>query len=82
MSAIEWKLPSSPTGADASRHPSAEPRESIVLRTHLPPEGVTTWYTVTPHEGHEIISLQQVRLNTWQVTKSNEHESPRRRVAS
>jgi hypothetical protein len=33
MSAIERKLPSSPTGADASRHPSAEPRESIVLRT-------------------------------------------------
>jgi hypothetical protein len=31
---------------------------------HLHPENVTIWYTVTPHEGQEIISIQHVRLDT------------------
>ncbi len=28
----------------------------------LPSDGVAIWYTVTPHEGNDIISIQQVRL--------------------
>jgi hypothetical protein len=31
---------------------------------HLPSDGVTIWYTVTVHEGQEIISVQRVRLDT------------------
>lgn len=31
---------------------------------HLPSDGVTIWYTVTPHEGQEIISIQHVRVDT------------------
>jgi hypothetical protein len=27
----------------------------------LPTDGVAVWYTITPHEGNEIISIQQVR---------------------
>jgi hypothetical protein len=30
----------------------------------LPSDGVTIWYTVTVHEGHEIVSIQFVRLDT------------------
>jgi hypothetical protein len=32
------------------------------LRLHS--ENVTIWYTVTPHEGQEVISIQHVRLDT------------------
>jgi hypothetical protein len=31
---------------------------------HLPAEGVTIWYTLTEHEGKEIISVQHVSLDT------------------
>jgi hypothetical protein len=31
---------------------------------HLPSDGVTIWYTVTLHEGQEIISIQHIRLDT------------------
>lgn len=31
---------------------------------HLPSDGVTIWYTVTPHQGQEIISIQHLRLDT------------------
>jgi len=31
---------------------------------HLPADGVTIWYVVTPYQGQEIISIQLVRLNT------------------
>ncbi len=31
---------------------------------HLPADGVTIWYTVTEHEGKEIISVQLVRLDS------------------
>jgi hypothetical protein len=33
-------------------------------RLHLPADGVTIWYVVTPHEGSEIISIQHVRVDT------------------
>ncbi len=31
---------------------------------HLPADHVTIWYTVSEHEGREIISIQLVRLDT------------------
>ncbi|MBO0819810.1 MAG: hypothetical protein J2P26_03050 [Nocardiopsaceae bacterium] len=31
---------------------------------YLPSDGVTIWYTVTPHEGKEFISLQHVKADT------------------
>jgi hypothetical protein len=31
---------------------------------HLPADNVTIWYTVTPYQGQEIISIQHVRLDT------------------
>lgn len=31
---------------------------------HLPADGVTIWYMVTPHDGNEVISIQHVRADT------------------
>jgi hypothetical protein len=31
---------------------------------HLPADGVTIWYTVTPYQGQEIISIQYVKADT------------------
>ena len=31
---------------------------------HLPADGVTIWYVVAPHEGREVITVQQVRVDT------------------
>ena len=31
---------------------------------HMPSDGVTLWYTVTPHEGKEFISLQHIKADT------------------
>jgi len=31
---------------------------------HLPWDGVTIWYTVTPFDGQEIISVQLVKADT------------------
>jgi hypothetical protein len=31
---------------------------------HLPADGVTIWYMVTPHDGNEVISIQYVRADT------------------
>jgi hypothetical protein len=31
---------------------------------HLPSDGVTIWYTITPYESQEVISVQRVRLDT------------------
>lgn len=31
---------------------------------HLPADGVTIWYRVTPHDGNEVISIQCVRADT------------------
>lgn len=31
---------------------------------HLPSDGVTIWYTVTPHGGQEIINVQHVHVDT------------------
>ena len=31
---------------------------------HLPADGVTIWYVMTPHEGREVISVQEVRVDS------------------
>ena len=31
---------------------------------HLPADGVTIWYEVTPHEGQEVTTVQHVRVDT------------------
>jgi hypothetical protein len=50
-----------PTLADP--FPGDEPLPGA-YELHLPSDGVTIWYTVTPHEGQEVISIQHVRLDT------------------
>jgi hypothetical protein len=35
-----------------------------VIALHLPSDGVTIWYVLAPYQGHEIISIQFVRLDT------------------
>ena len=50
-----------PTLADP--FPSDDPLPGA-YELHLPSDGVTIWYTVTPYEGQEIISIQHVRLDT------------------
>ena len=50
-----------PTLADP--FPSDDPLPGA-YELHLPADGVTIWYTVTTHEGKEIISVQHVSLDT------------------
>ena len=50
-----------PTLADP--FPSDEPLPGA-YELHLPGDNVTIWYTVTAHEGQEIISVQHVSLDT------------------
>ena len=33
-------------------------------RLHLPSDGVSNWYTVTPYEGQEVITIQYVKADT------------------
>jgi hypothetical protein len=42
------------------------PRQSLpgAYELHLPADDVTIWYTVTEHEGQEVISVQHVSLDT------------------
>lgn len=47
-----------PTLADP--FPSDDPLPGA-YELHLPSHDVTIWYTVTPHEGQEVISIQHVR---------------------
>jgi hypothetical protein len=50
-----------PTLADP--FPSEDPLPGA-YELHLPAEDVTIWYTVTVHEGQEVISVQHVSLDT------------------
>ena len=50
-----------PTLADP--FPSDDPLPSA-YELHLPADDVTIWYTVTEHEGQEVISVQHVSLDT------------------
>jgi hypothetical protein len=58
-------LPSARRAGPDSRGPF--PREdplSGAYELHLPADDVTIWYTVTEHDGQEVISVQHVRLDT------------------
>jgi hypothetical protein len=35
-----------------------------VYELRLPADGVTIWYTVTPYDGSEVITVQQVHVGT------------------
>jgi hypothetical protein len=56
--------PAGRAGAHAGgRFPGDDPLPGA-YELHLPAEGVTIWYTVTEHDGKEIISVQHVSLDT------------------
>ncbi len=58
-----FHLLDAPVPTLADRFPEDDPLPGAYeLRLHS--ENVTIWYTVTPHEGQEIISVQHVRLDT------------------
>ena len=50
-----------PTLADP--FPSNDPLPGA-YELHVPADNVTIWYTVTVHEGQEVISIQHVSLDT------------------
>jgi hypothetical protein len=50
-----------PTLADP--FPQGDPLPGA-YQLHLPSDGVTIWYSVTPYEGQEIISIWHVKLDT------------------
>ncbi|MGH3169795.1 MAG: hypothetical protein ACRDN0_28440 [Trebonia sp.] len=52
-----------PVRALADPFPAEDPLPGA-YELHLPSDSVTIWYMVTPHEGEEIISIQQVQLDT------------------
>jgi hypothetical protein len=58
-----FHLPEEPVPALADPFPADDPLPGA-YELHLPADGVTIWYVVTPHEGHEVITVQQVRVDT------------------
>ena len=50
-----------PTLADPIPHDDPLPG---AYELHMPADNVTIWYTVSDHEGQEIISVQHVSLDT------------------
>jgi uncharacterized protein YqjF (DUF2071 family) len=50
-----------PTLADPCPHDHPLPG---AYELHLRADDVTVWYTVTEHEGQEVISVQHVRIDT------------------
>jgi len=50
-----------PTLADPFPHDDPLPG---AYELHMPADNVTIWYTVSDHEGQEIISVQHVSLDT------------------
>jgi hypothetical protein len=52
-----------PVPALADPFPGDDPLPGA-YEPHLPANGVTIWYTLTVHEGQEIISVQRVRIDT------------------
>lgn len=51
------------SAASSSPRPGDDPLPGA-YELHLPADHVTIWYTVSMREGHEIISIQLVRLDT------------------
>jgi hypothetical protein len=58
-----FHLLSEPVPTLADLFPSEDPLPGA-YELHLPADGVTIWYTVSAHEGHEVISVQHVGLDT------------------
>ena len=58
-----FQLLEEPVPALADPFPAEDPLPGA-CELHLPVDGVTIWYTVTSHEGGEIISIQHVSLDT------------------
>jgi hypothetical protein len=56
--------PARRAGPDACRPVPGDDPLPGAYELHLPSDGVTIWYTVTPYEGQEIIGIQHVRLDT------------------
>jgi hypothetical protein len=52
-----------PVPALANLFPRDDPLPGA-YELHLPADDVTIWYTVTEHEGQEVISVQHVSLDT------------------
>ena len=58
-----FHLLTEPVPALADPFPLDDPLPGA-YQLHLPSDGVTIWYTVTPYEGQEIISVQLVKADT------------------
>ena len=52
-----------PVPALADPFPEDDPLPGA-YRLHLPSDGVSIWYTVTRHEGQEVITIQYVKADT------------------
>jgi hypothetical protein len=62
--AHDFHLLDEPVPTLADPFPSDDPLPSA-YELHLPAADVTISYTVTEHEGQEVISVQHVSLDTW-----------------
>lgn len=51
-----------PVPSLAEPFPDGDPLPGA-YKLHLPADGVTVWYVVTPHQGTEVISVQRVRAD-------------------
>jgi hypothetical protein len=60
---VIFHLLDEPVPALADPFPADDPLPGA-YELHLPADDVTIWYTVTPHEGNEISSVQHVSLDT------------------
>ncbi len=62
-SARSFHLLDEPVPSLADPFPRGNPLPGT-YELHLPTDDVTIWYTVTEHEGQEVISVQHVSLDT------------------
>ena len=60
---VIFHLLEEPLPALADPFPADDPLPGA-YELHLPMDGVTIWYVVTPLEGHEVITVQHVRVDT------------------
>ena len=52
-----------PVPALADPFPPGDPLPGV-YELRLPADGLTIWYTVTPYQGSEVITIQQVSVGT------------------
>ena len=60
---VIFHLLEEPVPALADPFPAEDPLPGA-YELHLPADGVTLWYVVTPHDGQEVITVQHVRVDT------------------